>query len=133
MSTPELVPTETLSVQPVSTSFAPSRMRWWLCWVLAFYSAWLLLSFGLGYWNEVKEHWPIALAMALGSYVAGSTPMGGGTVGFPVLVLLFDLPASLGRNFGFTIQSIGMVSASIFLVCARRKMEWQLLGWALVG
>lgn len=29
--------------------------------------------------------------MAVGSYAAGSTLMGGGTVGFPVLVLLFDL------------------------------------------
>jgi hypothetical protein len=36
--------------------------------------------------------------MAFGSYVAGSTPMGGGTVGFPILVLLFDLPATLGRD-----------------------------------
>jgi hypothetical protein len=30
----------------------------------------------------------MAIAMTIGSYVAGSTPMGGGTVGFPVLFLL---------------------------------------------
>ena len=111
----------------------PSRMRWWVCWVLAFYSVWLLLSFGLGYWNEVKEHWPIALAMALGSYVAGSTPMGGGTVGFPVLVLLFDLSASLGRNFGLLIQSIGMTSASIFILCRRIPVEIRMLRWCVLG
>ena len=40
-------------------------------------------------WQTLVDHWGIALAMAIGSYAAGSTPMGGGTVGFPVLVLLF--------------------------------------------
>ena len=46
----------------------------------------------------------IAAAMAVGSYFAGSTPMGGGTVGFPVLVLLFDGPATLGRDFASRSQ-----------------------------
>ena len=40
----------------------------------------------------------IALAMAIGSYAAGSTPMGGGTVGFPVLVCSLAAP-TLGRDF----------------------------------
>ena len=62
-------------------------MRVWYIWLAAFYALWLTLNFGFGYFQQTKEHWPIALAMALGSYVAGSTPMGGGTIGFPVLVL----------------------------------------------
>lgn len=105
----------------------------WLAWLAAFYSVWLFLSFGLGYWDEIKAHWPIAAAMALGSYVAGSTPMGGGTIGFPVLVLLFDMPASLGRNFGLVIQSIGMTSASIFILCRRTPIESRMLLWSLAG
>ena len=64
----------------------------------------------------IGEHWGIAAAMAAGSYVAGSTPMGGGTVGFPVLVLLFDQSGAIGRDFAFAIQSIGMVSASIYIL-----------------
>ena len=71
--------------------------------------------------------------MALGSYFAGSTPMGGGTVGFPVLTLLFDYPSSLGRDFGLAVQSIGMVSASIYIFSRGRKLDWSLLGPALIG
>lgn len=86
-----------------------------------------------GYGQQVADHWPIALAMASGSYFAGATPMGGGTVGFPVLVLVFDAPASLGRDFGFAVQSIGMVSASIYIVAARIRVDISLLKWALLG
>ncbi len=48
---------------------------------------WTWLVFDSDRWDDVTAHWPIALAM--GSYVAGSTPMGGGKVGFRILVLLF--------------------------------------------
>jgi uncharacterized membrane protein YfcA len=75
----------------------------------------------------------MAVAMAAGSYVAGSTPMGGGTVGFPVLVLLMDLPATLGRDFSFAIQSVGMTSASIYILCKRQELEWPMLRAALLG
>jgi uncharacterized membrane protein YfcA len=80
-----------------------------------------------GLWGEVADHWGIAVAMAAGSYVAGSTPMGGGTVGFPILVLLFNEPASLGRSFSFCIQSIGMSSATVFLISSRSPIAWRLL------
>lgn len=105
----------------------------WGLWLLVFYSAWLWLVLGLGYWPAAKEHWPIALAMALGSYAAGSTPMGGGTIGFPVLVLLFDLPASLGRDFSFAVQSIGMTSASIFILARRQPLAMAILNGSLLG
>ncbi len=72
-------------------------------------------------------------SMALGSYVAGSTPMGGGTVGFPVLVLFFKMPATLGRDFSFAIQSIGMVSAAIFIIARRTPLAWSMLKGSMVG
>lgn len=102
-------------------------------WLFVFYVAWVSLVYFGGHWKETLEHWPIALAMSLGSYVAGSTPMGGGTVGFPVLVLLFDMPGALGRNFGLAIQSIGMVSASIYIMGLRKSVAWGLLRPALAG
>lgn len=71
--------------------------------------------------------------MTLGSYVAGSTPMGGGTVAFPVLTLLFELPGSLGRTFGLAVQSIGMTSASIYILAMRRSLDWRILKPALSG
>jgi uncharacterized membrane protein YfcA len=50
-----------------------------------------------------------------------------------VLVLLFDLPASLGRDFSFAVQSIGMVSASIFIFARRQPLAWPILKGAMLG
>lgn len=102
-------------------------------WLAAFYAAWAGTVLVGGHLATVLEHWPMAVAMAAGSYVAGSTPMGGGTVGFPVLVLLMDLPATLGRDFSLAIQSVGMTSASIYVLCKRQDIEWPMLRAALPG
>ncbi len=104
-----------------------------LAWLTLFYTAWILLVACGGHWQDVGGHWPMAAAMAAGSYVAGSTPMGGGTVGFPVLVLLLDMPATLGRDFSFAVQSVGMTSASILILCRRTPLEWPMLRAALPG
>lgn len=117
-------------------SIRPPRKQhlWiWFLWLAGFYAVWSWLVFGHDKWLDVTEHWPIAMAMAMGSYVAGSTPMGGGTVGFPILVLLFDLPASLGRDFSFAVQSIGMTSASIFILSRRLPLAWAMLKGAMLG
>lgn len=105
----------------------------WYLWLALFFSVWAYLVFGQGQWETAKAHWPIALAMALGSYVAGSTPMGGGTVGFPVLVLFFDMPATLGRDFSFAVQSIGMTSAAIFIAARRQPLAMSMLKGAMLG
>ncbi len=102
----------------------------WIVWAGGFLLVWATLVATQGWWDRVFEHWPIAIAMALGSYVAGSTPMGGGTVGFPVLVLLFDQPADFGRQFSFLIQSVGMTSAAIYIVCSGRGLAYRVMYWA---
>ncbi len=102
-------------------------------WFALFYGVWLTIVALGSHWLTLAEHWGIAVAMAVGSYFAGSTPMGGGTVGFPVLVLLFDEPARMGRDFSFAIQSIGMVSASVLIFCMRQQLETRLLKWSLIG
>ncbi len=98
-----------------------------------FYAGWLWLILFHDGWAQALAHWPIAVAMALGSYAAGSTPMGGGTIGFPVLVLGFDMPATLGRDFSFAVQSVGMVSASIFILARRLPLARDMLTGALIG
>lgn len=110
------------------------RRLWpWFCWLAAFYCAWAVLVFGGDRIDALHEHQGIALAMLFGSYVAGSTPMGGGTVGFPILVLLFDESPQLGRDFSFAVQSIGMTSASIFVIARRAPLPWPLLLGAMLG
>lgn len=105
----------------------------WLVWLVGFYAVWFLVVWTGDHWQPLAEHWGIALAMAIGSYAAGSTPMGGGTVGFPVLVLMFGEEPTLGRDFSFAIQSIGMTSATIFILCRRQPIEWPMLRWAVLG
>ncbi len=109
--------------------------RWWPfpLWLGAFYLVWALIVFGGGWWTTVTEHWQIAAAMAAGSYVAGSTPMGGGTIGFPILTLLLDQSADIGRTFSFAVQSIGMTSASIFILATGRPVALRLLRWSMIG
>jgi len=102
-------------------------------WLALFYLGWLALIVLGDHLETVLMHWPMAAAMTIGSYVAGSTPMGGGTVGFPVLVLLMDLPAALGRDFSFAIQAVGMTSASIYILCSRQELEWPMLRAAIPG
>ncbi len=111
----------------------PASLRPFVAWLICFYAAWLWLVFSGDYSQTVFSHWPMAAAMAAGSYLAGSTPMGGGTVGFPVLVLLMDMPATLGRDFSFAVQAIGMTSASIYILCKRQELEWPMLRAALPG
>jgi len=64
----------------------------WLIWLGVFYCAWLAIVISGNHWATIAENWGIAVAMAMGSYAAGATPMGGGTVGFPILVLLRRAP-----------------------------------------
>jgi len=100
---------------------------------MLFYTAWLAIVLSAGLWSVVCERWPISLAMAGGSFVGGSSPVAGGTIGFPLLVYVFNQPASLGRTFSLAIQSIGMVSASIYILSRGRTIEWRVLRFALLG
>lgn len=109
------------------------RLTPWFIWLALFYLTWLTLVITGSHWHTLHENWGIALAMAMGSYAAGATPMGGGTVGFPILVLLFKESAMLGRDFSFAIQSIGMTSAAIFIICRRQPIEWPMVRWAMLG
>jgi len=113
----------------------PPRPRLWIwyAWLVVFYAAWTALVAVPGNAATALAHWPIALTMLFGSYVAGATPMGGGTVAFPVLVLLFGLPATLGRDFSFAVQSIGMTSAAIFILARRQPLAWDALAGAIAG
>lgn len=111
----------------------PRRRRLFALWLVVFYLAWGALALFGRHWGAILDHWETALAMALGSYVAGSTPMGGGTIGFPVLVLILGEPAELGRGFSLAVQSIGMTSASIYILARRLPVEWVLLKGTLAG
>lgn len=105
----------------------------WHLWVLASLAIWVALLSSHEDPAAVTEQWPVAVAMILGSYFAGSTPLGGGVVAFPILVLGFGFDASVGRDFSFAIQSVGMTSASIWILTSGQPVAWRWLKPAMVG
>lgn len=89
-----------MSAKPVS------RLWIFAVWLVSFYATWLFLVATGHQGHTLKAHWGIAAAMAFGSYAAGSTPLGGGTIGFPVLVLLFhQSPCSAGISVSRSSRS----------------------------
>lgn len=110
-----------------------ANMKLFIGWVVFALVAWLVIVISGNHWSTVFDHWQIAATMVFGSYVGGSTPLGGGTVAFPVLVLLLDEPATVGRDFALAIQSVGLTTASIFILCRRQQVEWSVLYPAIVG
>ena len=102
-------------------------------WLIAFYACWLIVMCAGGSWGTAWGNWPVAVAMAGGSITGGSTTVAGGTVGFPVLVYVFSRPARLGCDFSLAIQSVGMVSASVFILTRGRLIDWRMLKFALIG
>eukprot|EP00984_Skeletonema_dohrnii_P002130 scaffold724_cov107-Skeletonema_dohrnii-CCMP3373.AAC.6 len=69
--------------------------------------------------TSFRQYYPLSIAMIFGSLIAGSTPLGGGVVAFPVSVLSIKFTPSQGRDFSLMIQSCGMTAAS-FLVLTKR-------------
>ena len=107
--------------------------RTFLIWIAVLYACLGGLIVGGGHLETALGNWPMAIAMALGSYIAGSTPMGGGTIGFPVLVLVFGESAAIGRDFSFAIQAIGMTSASVYILSRRLPVAWNVVIPAMIG
>lgn len=82
-------------------------------------------------WGRVADNWEAAVTMVAGSFVAGSTPQGGGAVAFPVLTKGLEVPAEVARSFSLCIQAIGMGTASLAIWINRRRVAWSSVGVAL--
>jgi uncharacterized membrane protein YfcA len=102
-------------------------MRYWRAYCAAFLLIWAVIAFGFHYFPEIVQHWRMSLVMILGSLVAGSTPMGGGTVAFPILVLVFNEAPANAKNFGLIIQALGMTSAMLFIIARKVPLPFRLL------
>jgi len=108
--------------------------------------AWLIYVSAAGQWGRVTDNWASALTMTFGSFVAGSTPQGGGAVAFPVFTKVLEIDGSVARSFSLCIQATGMAVASLSIIINRRPVAWRavilalpasivgfLLGVALLG
>jgi uncharacterized membrane protein YfcA len=69
-----------------------------------------------GWWSLFEARWPMALTMVFGSFVAGSTPAGGGAVAYPVFTKVLAIPSADAALFGLMIQAVGMSMATLFIL-----------------
>ena len=88
---------------------------------LLFFYCIVLALYLVVFWQDISEafQYPdllIAPIMSLGSFVAGSTFLGGGAVAFPALTKILGTDPHTAKSFSFAIQSVGMTSASIYIL-----------------
>lgn len=84
---------------------------------------WLIFVLAAGELGRVGEHWESTITMIFGSFLAGSSPEGGGAVAFPVFTKVLEVPAEVARTFSLSIQAVGMTMASLIILIARRPIE----------
>lgn len=92
---------------------------------------WLVYVSTSGLWDRVLGHWAAAVTMVFGSFVAGSTPQGGGAVAFPIFTKGLGISTEVARSFSLFIQTVGMGAASASIIINRRKVEWRAVKWGL--
>lgn len=103
-------------------SFSPRRVALWGL-PAAVTLGWLVYVAAADQWDRVAMHWRSSLTMVLGSFVAGSTPQGGGAVAFPVFTKVLEVPADVARTFSLSIQAVGMVVAALIILLAARRVD----------
>ena len=86
---------------------------------------WLVYATAFGQWERILNNWSASITMVFGSFVAGSTPQGGGAVAFPVFTKLLEVPSDVARSFSLCIQAIGMGTATVSILIHRRRVEWR--------
>lgn len=89
---------------------------------IAITMGWIVAVTIAGQWGRVVDHWAAAVTMVFGSFVAGSTPQGGGAVAFPVFTKILDIPTEVARSFSLVIQTAGMGAASLAILLSKRTI-----------
>ena len=93
-----------------------------------------ITTFGLNTWIEaLNKYYAVAITMIFGSFVAGSTPLGGGAVAFPIMTKLFNISAHDSQLFSLAIQSAGMTSASILILIRNINQPYKIMLAYLFG
>ena len=112
-----------------------SPLRSALVWGLPalFTIGWIIYVLAFGHVGRVIDNWRTSLTMVFGSFVAGSTPQGGGAVAFPVFTKVLAIPAPVARSFSLSIQASGMMMASASILLSGRKVDWKALSLGVSG
>lgn len=92
---------------------------------------WLVAVIAFGQWGRIWDNIVAAPTMLFGSFVAGSTPQGGGAVAFPVFTKGLGISSEVARTFSLAIQSIGMTAATVSILVRRIPVSAPAILWAL--
>lgn len=84
---------------------------------------WLTVMTVTGQLGRAGDNLAAAATMVFGSFVAGSTPQGGGAVAFPVFTKVLGVAAADARTFSLAIQAVGMGTAAAIIGIARRPVD----------
>lgn len=95
--------------------------------------AWVAVMQVAEAWGLYLTRWPMALTMVFGSFVAGSTPAGGGAVAYPVFTKALSIPTGDAALFGLMIQAVGMNMAALFILTRGIRVNFKVIGWTLLG
>lgn len=98
------------------------RSKVFTSWFVGALIVWACLFYNITDLEFLASHLHYPLIMVVGAFVAGLTPEGGGAVAFPVLSVFFNIDRVIARDFSLMIQSIGMTSASIFILSHRNSV-----------
>jgi len=95
--------------------------------ILCVWSVWFT---SLGYSKVIdliSSQSAIMITMLFGSFVAGSTSLGGGAVAFPVFTKLLFIPGEIALIFSLAIQSVGMSAAMFILISSKAPINKQIV------
>jgi uncharacterized membrane protein YfcA len=81
----------------------------------------------------VYPNWLIGPIMVFGSFVAGSTFLGGGAIAFPALTKILAVDPITAKSFSLAIQSVGMSSASLYILSRVRNLPYSFMALYLAG
>ncbi len=84
---------------------------------------WLAYVTLSGQWDRILGHWASSVTMIFGSFLAGSSPEGGGAVAFPVFTKVLHIGAPVARSFSLFIQAVGMTMATLAILITRRTID----------
>ena len=87
-----------------------------LSFIVFIYSGLLLSQGFIDLLNNLTSQLAIALTMAVGSFVAGGTALGGGAVAFPVMTKVLAIEPVTAKTFSLAIQSFGMSAAALTII-----------------
>mmetsp|Transcript_6217 Transcript_6217/g.14160 ORF Transcript_6217/g.14160 Transcript_6217/m.14160 type:complete len:1594 (+) Transcript_6217:40-4821(+) len=94
---------------------------------------WAIALGASGSFSVCSDFWVSMCTMIAGSFVAGSTPYGGGSVAFPVNTIALGLSPTFARDFALLIQSVGMNAAAVCLLSGGVEMELTALVFTSAG